>query len=352
MFRRKKSNYSMKFHSIILIFIIRLLVPDIAKGQEVFRVLFYNVENFFDTENNPEKSDDDFTPEGIRHWTNKRHNLKLQQIAKVILSASDWNPPAIIGLCEVENESILKDLTEKTPLRNFMYEYRITDGNDVRGINVAILYRRDIIRVLNQENIDVFTGKRQRPTRQILYLNAQTLHSASMDIFTVHFPSKYGGEKETEDARLNAASMIKEKADSIMNNNKESNIIIMGDFNDTPQSRTLTEGLKAKDMPEKVSDSNIEGNSLYNLFTNAGGTHKYQGNWSQIDHIIVNTNIIYGKSRIKFIEDSNRVHSPSFLLKADRTWKGKRPFRTYYGYKYEGGFSDHLPVMADFVIVP
>ena len=132
-----------------------LLVTGECRAQEAFRVMSYNVENFFDTQDNPERRDDDFLPSGIRAWTPGRYYQKLQRTAQTILAVGEWNPPALVGLCEVENDSVMVHLLRRTPLHNLFYEYVLTQGDDVRGINVALLYRRDLFRLLSKEEIRV-----------------------------------------------------------------------------------------------------------------------------------------------------------------------------------------------------
>lgn len=331
-------------------FLIGLLVSGECRAQEAFRVMSYNVENFFDTRDNPEKADDDFLVGGIRAWTPGRYYRKLQRTAQTIFAAGEWNPPALVGLCEVENDSVLIHLLHRTSLHTMLYQYCITQGDDVRGINVALLYRRDRFRFLSKEEIQVPVIRYQRPTRPILYVSGQIQTGDTLDVFVCHLPSRYSGEKETEQSRINATCLLRHWADSLQHLRRRPQILIMGDFNDTPLNRSLSEGIQARPLPEPFSPDSIRSQAYYNLFYKARGSHKYQGEWSQIDHIIVNGALLKPDSPFHLILESARVFSPSYLLKDDRTWQGKRPFRTYYGYRYEGGFSDHLPLLVDFEI--
>lgn len=326
---------------------IGLLVAGECRAQEAFRVMSYNVENFFDTQDNPEKLDDDFLPSGIRAWTPGRYYRKLQRTAQTILAVGEWNPPALVGLCEVENDSVMVHLLRRTPLHNLFYQYVITQGDDVRGINVALLYRRDLFRLLSKEEIRVPVIRYQRPTRPILYVSGQIQTGDTLDVFVCHLPSRYSGEKETEQSRINAARLVRQRADSLQRCRRRPQILIMGDFNDTPFDRSLREVLMARQVPARCSIDTICPRIYYNLFYDAKGSHKYQGNWSQLDHIIVNGSLLDADAPFHIVPESARIFSPSYLLKDDRTWQGKRPFRTYHGYRYEGGFSDHLPVVVD-----
>ncbi len=316
----------------------------------------YNVENLFDVRDNPDKDDNEFLPTGNRHWTPGRYYHKLQQMAKVISAAGEWSTPALIALCEVENDSVLYHLTHKTPLRQQDYRYIITQGPDPRGINVALLYQRDQFRYLRHESIPIrFSGSKHKSTRDILHISGKILTGDTLDVLVCHFPSRYGGEKNSERDRFDAARTLREQSDSLSLIREYPQILIMGDFNDTPQDRSVSEILAAQDFPENTRITDPDAYTYYNLFaspqiTRFPGSHKYQGEWSQLDQIIVNWNLIEQDSPMRVIPESIRIFAPDFLLTKDKTWRGVRPFRTYYGFKYEGGFSDHLPLVVDFRI--
>ncbi|EJW96966.1 endonuclease/exonuclease/phosphatase family protein, partial [gut metagenome] len=176
----------------------------------------YNVENMLDTIDNPSKMDEEFTPDGTRHWSSGRYWKKQRHIAKVITAAGGWEAPALVALCEVENDSVIKDLTNRTPLRQEGYRYVITNGPDFRGINVALLYQRDKFRLLGHESLRItFSSHRKRGTREILHVYGEVITHDTLDIFVCHFPSRYGGEKESESNRIDAALRLKMASDSI-----------------------------------------------------------------------------------------------------------------------------------------
>ena len=170
-----------------------LTIHEKACGQmpKTFRVMFYNVENFFDVINNPATEDDEFTPEGLRHWHYGRYYHKLKQISKVITAAGEWDTPAIVGLCEIENDSILDHLTRRTPLRRQEYKYLSAQTNDPRGTRVALLYQRDRFRYLHHESHAIrFSRKKHKETRHILHVAGQITPSDTLDLFVIHFPSR------------------------------------------------------------------------------------------------------------------------------------------------------------------
>ena len=197
----------------------------------------YNVEILFDTADDPCKEDNEFLPDGNRYWTRGRYYHKLRQIAKTISAAGEWDTPALVGLCEVENDSVLHELTRRSPLRAQEYRYLITQGSDPRGINVALLYQRDRFGYIGHEAIPIrFTRERHKQSRDILHVWGKIQTGDTLDVFVCHFPSRYGGEKESEQDRLDAARTLRENCDSIYRIRKFPYLIIMGDFNDTPIS--------------------------------------------------------------------------------------------------------------------
>jgi endonuclease/exonuclease/phosphatase family metal-dependent hydrolase len=325
----------------IIILIFLLLSPVALIGQLSFRVMSYNVENLFDVYNDPETDDEEFLPSSLRRWTPSRYNHKLRQIARIICAAGEWDTPALVGLCEVENDTTLSHLLWRTPLRQQSYRYLITHGSDERGINVALLYQRDKFRYIGHRSVQVkFKSVAIRPTRDILHVWGEIAGGDTLDVMVCHFPSKYGGEKESEARRLEAAYVLGALSDSLSFIRHNPLQIIMGDFNDDPNSQCMRR---------------VIGDSLLNLFASGKpvsrrGSQKYQSEWSQLDQIIIHRRMNSSDSPMQLVPGSARTFSPSFLLIDDKTWRGKRPWRTYHGFKYEAGYSDHLPVIADFLI--
>jgi predicted extracellular nuclease len=329
-------------------FLILLLASFLSQAQQnnpTDRVMFYNVENLFDTADDPATSDEEFLPEGSRRWSNTRFFQKINHISQVILAASEGDYPTVIGLCEIENQDVLESLLFHTPLGKLDYQIIHKESPDSRGIDVAFLYRKNKFKPILFTAIPVINPRdKEFRTRDILYvkgiIGADTVH-----FFVNHWPSKYGGIGATKPLRALAASTLRFKTDSLLNLNRRSNIIIMGDFNDSPTDASVKEVLGAK-SPGEVGTSN----SLYNLALplaqKGKGTNKYRGKWSLIDQIIVSGNLLTGK-KLKTTAGSFQIFSPDFLLENDEANLGKKPNRTYDGFKYHGGFSDHLPVVVD-----
>ncbi len=319
--------------------------------QEPFRVMFYNVENLFDTRDEPLKNDDEFLPEGFMHWTPRKYREKLRNITRVITAVGEMYPPAVVGMCEVENDSVLFDLTRRTPLRAQGYAYLITDSPDERGINVALLYQSHQFRLLETAEYEVtFRHRGRRPTRNILHAIGEVISGDTLDLFVCHFPSRSEGRRETEPARIDAAALLRKKCDSIFALRATAHILIMGDFNDHPGNASLSRILRAG-----RKESRYEPKELYNLFDPSDterdtGTYKYQGRWEILDQFIVSGNLLMKENNIRIRGDRAEIFRAPFLLEKDDRYYGMKPFRTNLGPHYQGGFSDHLPIYTELVI--
>jgi exonuclease III len=315
-----------------------------GKPPQLFRVMFYNVENLFDTEDDPHVTDNEFLPTGKRFWTPHRYYAHLRQTARVISAVGEWEVPALAGLCEVENDSVLLHLIHRTPLRGQNYRYCMTKGNDPRGINVALLYQPDKFQYLGHQTVRIrFTQKRKR-SRDILHVWGKVITGDTLDVFVCHFPSRMGGEKKTEQGRLDAAACVRGLCDSLHAIRRTPLLLLMGDFNDTPQDQSL------RMLTTSSESAAPKHRNLTNLFAdpkslNFEGSHKFQGVWSQLDQMLIS------RAWQKFLKKgSARIFNPPFLLTEDKSKRGARPRRIFHGYQYEGGFSDHLPVVADFLL--
>jgi predicted extracellular nuclease len=303
-----------------------------------FRVMFYNVENLFDTYDDPHKNDNDFLPGGSMRWTPARYYRHLRKTAQVISAIGEWGTPALCGLCEVESDTVLTHLLNRTPLKEQHYGYCITTGRDVRGINNALLYQQERFKYLGHSSERIKFTNRNRRSRDILHVWGKLEHGERLDVFVCHFPSRTRGEKETETDRVDAAKSLRRLCDSIFGINRDANILVMGDFNDTPCDKsiqTLMRGSKAR-------------YSLINLFDNPdrlnfGGSHKFRGEWSQLDQMIVSRNW-----NRYLRQGSPQIFARSFLLSKKNSRGEQLPLRKYTGKTYKNGYSDHLPIFADF----
>jgi len=312
------------------------------------RIMFYNCENLFDIYDDTLKLDDEFLPEGEKHWSYEKYQEKLAHISKVITAVGGWDPPEIIGLCEVENRYVLDGLVDYSALKKQNYQIIHQESPDNRGIDVALLYIKEKFKPLTWRAIPVvFPANMGKTTRDILYVKGVDLNQDTLHIFVNHWPSRWGGQMESEDKRMYVAELVRTKVDSIYLTNLNANIIIMGDLNDFPTDRSLLESLRTK-----TDFSNIESKELYNLsfyLQEVKGvySHKYQGEGGVLDQMIISSPLLNSQNSISTTKDNAHVFSATFLLEEDTDNVGYKPFRTYIGYKYAGGFSDHLPVYFD-----
>ncbi|WP_430973413.1 endonuclease/exonuclease/phosphatase family protein [Sunxiuqinia rutila] len=312
-----------------------------SESPSTIHILFYNVENLFDTVNDSLTNDDEFLPEGDRRWTNRRFYEKLNRLSKVILASAGFEPPEIIGLCEVENSQVLEKLLETTPLKNYNYSVIHKDSPDERGIDVALLFRSDHITPVDYYYWPVYDGKqRLMTTREILSATFQLPGRDTIHVFFNHWPSRYGGQAETENERMLAAKTLRGAIDGIQLLKPNPKVVVMGDFNDQPQNKSLLDGLQAKRKDNLAIDG-----ELINLASKwKQGTIKYRQAWTVFDQILVSDQLLKVQGWHTRPEFAAPVTLP-FLLEADAKFKGQKLNRTYVGFKYHGGFSDHLPVL-------
>jgi hypothetical protein len=319
---------------------------------ESYDIIFYNVENLFDVHDDPETSDDEFTPEGSRRWTAGRFNRKLINISKAVLNSSGWNPPQIIALCETENRYVLERLLSFSPLGNFNYNIIHKDSPDNRGIDVVFLYDPGIFDPLEFSYIPLVDKEGEIiHTREIMYVSGVFDRTDTVHFFINHWPSRYSGLLKSRGLRILAAETLREKLERLWSEYTDPQIIIMGDFNDQPGDISITGHLKALPDLEYYSAGNI-----YNLsadWTDGDiGTTKYRSQWYVFDQIMVSGNLLDKQSGLYTERESARIVDLPFLLEPDERYGGVKPLRTYYGYTYTGGFSDHLPVIIQLRSVP
>ena len=288
-----------------------------------------NCENLFDCKHDTLKQDTEWLPDGKRRWSPARYWRKLNHIGQEILSCQEEGVPDLVALVEVENDSVLFDLTHRSLLRGAGYEYLMTQSPDVRGIDVALLYQPMTFRPICYDYLDIIPLAGMRPTRDILYVQGETLKGDTLHVFVVHAPSRYGGDKQTHpNRRLIAERLI----GAIRQLPVDAKVIIAGDFND-----------EATDPALRF----LEDNGLHNVTAKATGSHgakatyRYQGLWQSIDHVFVSGVLLDSVER-SFINDA------PFLLEEDKKYGGVKPLRTYNGYRYQRGFSDHLPLIVRF----
>lgn len=323
------------------------------RNDKGIRIMFYNLENLFFPTNDSLTADDEYTPEGMRGWTYKKLQRKCNNLYKAIISIGGWEAPEIIGVCEVENRAALNALMNETPLGKLGYKIVHRDSPDPRGIDVAMLYRRDKVQLLGSKTIPVrFSFDTTSRTRDILLTKMLVLDRDTLYLFVNHWPSRFGGYANTIEKRNATARILKSSIDSIRLINPNAKIIAMGDFNDEATDMSIAQVLGAT-----LDSTNVPASGLYNMMGGAGlswnrGTIKSREVWMTIDQFIVTPALINAQSGLRTTYHGARIFDPPFLLEKDEAWFGMKPFRTYYGAKYIGGFSDHLPIYMDVYFEP
>ena len=306
--------------------------------RKEYTIVSYNVENLFDTVDDPKVPDEEFLPESEKKWNNERYQKKLDDLAKVISEINLLEMPEIVGLIEVENREVLEDLIRTAAFKDHKYAIIHEESPDYRGIDVALIYRKDAFTEIMHETLPVvFVDDPEFKTRDILHVIGM-IRNKTVHVFINHWPSRIGGEEKTEPKRILAASVLKKRVDLLMKIDPKARIIIMGDMNDEPANKSLSEVLGAA--------SPDSGAKLVNLMMPddaAGlGTYFYSGNWNMLDNLVVSGEMITGK-RIKVENQKGYIYNNDWMIFTNKNGD-KTPNRSYVGNKYVGGVSDHFPV--------
>lgn len=290
-----------------------------------------NCENLFDCSHDSGKNDMEFTPDGKRHWNRSRYWNKIRNITQELTGCCGNDTlPDLITLCEVENDSVMTDLTRRSSLSRLGYRYIMTSSRDQRGIDVALIYNTMSFRPINQRSITPDDGDDSHPLRDILYVSGCLASGDTLHIIVVHAPSKFGGEKKSLPRRMTVMEKTVELVDSIRHTASDARIIISGDFNDTADSQPMT-------YLEDHGLLNITRQATGN--NGAQGSYKYKGKWESIDHILISESL-----RANII--STHIHATPYLIYKDKQYGGWKPRRSFNGYRYDPeGYSDHLPVV-------
>lgn len=306
-----------------------------------FTFVELNCENIFDTVHDSLKNDYEYLPDSKYKWTPTRYWHKLNQISQELIALGDaysanrhsqGQVPDLVALCEIENDTVMHDLTKRSLLRNAGYEYVMTSSPDERGIDVALMYQPVSFKLLHHHSIRIKQLPDTRPTRDILYVSGMLTSDDTLHVFVVHAPSRRGGEEASRPYRLQVASQLGAAVDSLYALNRQAKILIAGDFNDYHDSPALDSLYRHRLTNISAAAKGDNG---------AKGTYRYHGEWNSLDQILCSPSLLKRKKEC-------RIGDLPFLLDDDEKYGGKKPFRTYIGPKYLGGYSDHLPLFARF----
>jgi len=338
----------------MMLFVMAILMvfqPNISaqRGQHTFTVMFYNVENLFDTIDHPDFEDEEFTPGGSKKWNYDRYEKKLGDIARVILSVPDKELPGLVGFAEVENQEVLEDLAQQRGLRREDYKAIVIDTDDPRGIDCGLLYREDMFTYGSHRMIPVedLSGN-EYPLRGILHITGKGPDGNPLNIYINHWKSRRGGVQETEYLRVYAGIAIRRELDRLLSASPDSRVIIMGDFNDEPTNKSILDVMHAGNKRH-----NIGLNDMYNLFydihnLDLGGSYNYRGDWEMYDQIVISYNLLNSGKGLSTTFDGGKILKEEWMLYMDERNDVKVPNRTYGGDNYYGGISDHFPLYVTF----
>lgn len=304
------------YRIIYIIFLSLIFSLPILAEKSSLRIVSYNVENLFDTKHDTLKNDSSFLPEGMHHWTYRRYQTKIDRIAQVLVNIGGWESVPLVGLCEVENARCLRNLCYK--LRRFHYKYVHYDSPDERGVDVALLYDSTRLSILNSRALSLSLDG--DATRDILYVSALYEQRDTVHVMMCHLPSQLGGASNTDWKRQRAKLLIQSQIDSIFLFQPSANIVVMGDMNTSAQD----------DLMGMV-------NLMIPIQKMGQGTHKYQGIWTCLDQFYVSQSIA--------TKATTTIFSPWWLLEEDTKYLDYKPHRTYIGFRYNDGYSDHLPIV-------
>lgn len=320
-----------------------IFVP--KKKKQEFVVAFYNVENLFDTIDDPLTDDSEFLPTAESKWNTEKYTIKLNNLAKVISSLKENSFPDVIGLCEIENRSVLESLTKTELLKNAGYEIIHSNSPDARGIDVAALYRKEKFTLITSRYLPVkFEKNPDEKTRDILYIKGIACKKDTLHLYFNHWPSRRSGQEESEHKRVTAAMTLRKHADSIQSKDVCAKIIIAGDMNDHPNDRSLFEIINALKYTEKQHARFF--NLFYEEHEDSLGTHYFKGEWGVLDNIIVSGNLLSDAKGIHCKEEDAKIFKPDWILYTDKSGKKTGPAKSYVGKNFHSdGYSDHLPVI-------
>lgn len=300
-------------------------------------IAFYNLENLFDIYNDEQTNDDDFLPTSTKKWTKKRYRNKIYKLGAVISKIGFENsskPPALVGLAEVENDLVLKDLISSEDLSEYHYDFVHYDSNDERGIDVALLFNRDEFIVDSSETFSIYleTSEGERDFTRDILLVSGILDGDLVHLIINHWPSRRNGENESSYKRMVASRKLLEIIAKLKEIHDTPKIIILGDFNDNPSDDSVQFLMEHEDLF----------NPLENLLTLNRGSQNHNFQWNLFDQIIVSNNLLEPQQD-RYAFDSADIFDDNFVKQHHGKYKGQ-PFRTYVGTKYMGGYSDHFPV--------
>ncbi len=314
------------------------------KRFQMALVGFYNLENLFDTIDNPDIRDEEFLPNGSNRWNTEKYLTKLANMSEVIsLLGKDDNPDgiAVLGISEVENRQVVEDLINTPSLKPMGFNIIHYDSPDKRGIDVAMIYRPKYLKVTNTKSYRLtIPGMDNFFTRDQLVVSGKLLGD-DINFIVNHWPSRRGGEKASRPLRNAAAALSRHIVDSLLSLNPQAKIIVMGDLNDQPTNESVLKIMNAKGNVDKLKPNEFF-NPMYKLYKEGIGSGAWRDTWSLFDQILLSQGLL-GKDYATLKYHGVRIFNKPFLKQKEGRYKGY-PYRTFAGGAWMGGYSDHFPV--------
>lgn len=336
----KRTFFAILFASLLLV----------GFAQKPYKVVFYNLENLFDTINDPNKNDEEYLPEGERKWTTYRYNQKLHNMERVLFDVAlqDKNFPVVIGVSEIENRLVLEDLLAQPKLAKANYRIVHFDSPDRRGVDCAFFYRPNQFQLEGSEAHRIsFPGRPNFLTRDLVAMWGK-IEGEPFYFIVSHWPSRLGGKERSQYSRDFVAAKCKHICDSVRTVNPNTKVVIMGDFNDDATDASVVEVLGAKGNIKK-----LKANDMFNPFNamlKAGyGTLAYRDSWNLFDNIVVSENLATGSTGALKIQKKEgakfygNIFTAPYMIQKEGQYKNY-PLRSFVGSNFQNGYSDHFPV--------
>jgi len=303
---------------------------------------FYNLENLFDTINDPNKNDEQFLPHGDYQWTSERYLHKLDRLSQVISDLAKLDGGLVVlGVSEVENEQVLLDLVATERLKPYGLKVCHHESPDRRGVDVSFLYNPKRFRIIDTAAFPLIVPNQPEFISRDQWLMTGILdNSDTLFISVNHWPSKSGGEKRSLPGRLAAGNLAHDIATDIFAKHPGAKFIIMGDLNDTPNSKAIMECLGTKTNTKNLLPGDLF-NPMWKMYRDGIGSYAYRDSWEMLDNIIISGGLVYPAKGYKYL--SAHVFRKDYLFTKSGSYMGY-PFRMFAGGVYQGGYSDHLPV--------
>ncbi|MCR4964696.1 MAG: endonuclease [Bacteroidales bacterium] len=337
----------------ILVLLSVIIKYAVSQTLDTCIIAFYNVENLFHPSDDSLTRDEDFTPTGLYHWSYAKYYRKIQNVGKVFVAMGEGKPPYIIGLAEIENEQVLKDLCYRSPIKNYHYRYVHYDSPDRRGVDVALLYRDSCVTILRAEKIPiVFPFEPETRNRDLLYVLVQFANKDSLHLLVNHWTSRFGGFAATIPKRNYYADVARQRVDSILTIEPNAKILLMGDFNDYCTDESMEMHLRASRFVDTTQTDTLFNLMYYFLKLNNVGSHKHEDFWGCLDQLIVSNALLFDRGHLHIVGRTPHIYDAPFLLVPDEKYGGVKNYRTYLGPRYIGGFADHLPVYLRIALSP